>query len=144
MDEICAKYLVEELPSILFAIKQNCDKQQSFDDLTLQQYRLLSCLENSSKSASELAQAFVISVPAVSRMSQLLVQRELVKKESSSADQRQIFLSLTPQGRALFRTCREKYFATLKPCLSSLNIKQKKTLIEAFQILDEMICAREA
>jgi DNA-binding MarR family transcriptional regulator len=144
MEEICAKYLIEDLPSILFAIKQNCDRHQSFSDLTLQQYRLLSSIEKTRKSTTELAQEFAISLPAISRMSQLLVQRELVKKEIGSGDQRQITLSLTPHGRSLFKACREKYFATLIPCLSELKTKQKKTLIEAFQILDEMICAQEA
>lgn len=144
MEELCAKYLIEDLPGILFAIKQNCDKHQSFSDLTLQQYRLLSTLEKSKKTASEIALEFSISLPAVSRMSQLLVQRSLVKKEDSTHDQRQITLALTPQGRELFKACREKYFSTLIPCLSELKTKQKKTLIEAFQILDEMICAQEA
>ena len=125
MEEICAQYLIEDLPGILFAIKQNCDRNQSFSDLTLQQYRLLSSLEKSSKSTSDLALEFAISPPAISRMSQLLVQRSLVSKEGNSKDLRQITLSLTPQGKALFKQCREKYLSTLLPCLSELKTEQK-------------------
>lgn len=136
-DRSCAELLVHELPAIVCYLRQNiCGA--SLLGLTLQQQRVMILLIEEARSTSEIAAELNVTVPAISRMTQQLIQDGWVKRDIALEDRRQCRLSLTPNGRAAIRKSREEAYAKLIPKLSVLSEKQKKTLTEAISILNKL------
>ena len=136
-DRSCAELIVHELPAIACYLRQNiCGAGLS--GLTLQQQRVMTLLIDETRSTSEIAAELNVTVPAISRMTQQLIQDGWIKKDIAQEDRRQCRLSLTPSGRSAVKRSREEAYSKLIPKLSVLSEKQKRTLVEAFSILNKL------
>jgi DNA-binding MarR family transcriptional regulator len=76
----------------------------SDQDLTFTQWiSLMGLREGVAKTSADLARHLNHDAGATSRLVDQLVKRGLVKRKRSKSDRRVVFLSLTPQGRAVAR-----------------------------------------
>lgn len=137
LEQACAELIIQDLPSLVCYLKQNfCDPE--LKGLTLQQHRVLATLVEIPRSTTELADELGVSLPAISRMIQHLIDSGWVKKETSREDKRQVVLSLTKQGLQTVRQSRDQSVQKLIPKLNELSNEQKNTLIKAFEILNSL------
>lgn len=142
LEQTCAELIIQDLPSLVCYLKQNfCDPD--LKGLTLQQHRVLATLIDIPRSTTELADELGVSLPAISRMIQHLVDSGWVKKETSREDKRQVVLSLTKQGVQTIRQSREHSVQKLVPKLTELSNDQKQTVIKAFEILNTLASKHE-
>ncbi|HPI40778.1 MAG TPA: MarR family transcriptional regulator [Pseudobdellovibrionaceae bacterium] len=138
IEKQCAKHLLQDLPGLACVIKQAYCPQEDMG-FTLQQMRLLSLLQKSAQSTSDLAESLSVSLPAISRMTQMMIDSGWLEKEISKKDRRQIKISLTPMGRSLLKEAQELSLSKLLPQLKNLSQNEKKTILKAFEIIDQLI-----
>jgi DNA-binding MarR family transcriptional regulator len=72
-------------------------------ELTLNQFRLLTMVEEGISSSRELGLRLVVKAPNVTVLVRTLTERGLLKRRPSEHDGRRIVLSLTPKGRKLIQ-----------------------------------------
>ena len=76
--------------------------------LTMNQFRLLTLVQERSPSAAELSARLVMKAPNVSAMTKGLVDRGLVERTQQADDGRRRDLMLTPAGESLVRAAHER------------------------------------
>jgi DNA-binding MarR family transcriptional regulator len=95
-------------------------------------------------SIMELARHANLDKSQASRAAEALIRQGLVKREASTEDGRVVLVSLTPEGRALYRRVMpiaRKWNGDLFNCLGE---KEKLALGEALDKVIETIAARDA
>jgi homoprotocatechuate degradation regulator HpaR len=111
-------------------------------DVTEQQWRILRVLaEHKTADMLDLSVRCSIQPPSLSRTIPLLEERGFVLRTSDSGDQRRTLVSLTAQGRSLFRIMSAEsaqIYANLESDIGS------KRLAELYRVLDELIAVAEA
>ena len=110
-------------------------------ELSFSQMKALHLLFNSPEpvSVKELGEGLGLSLAAMSRAAEGLVQRDLVDRHEDTQDRRIKRLSLTDAGRDLVQKLREVRMAGLQVFVSSLSAKEQAQLAKAL----EPIMARE-
>ncbi|MEN6357304.1 MAG: MarR family transcriptional regulator [Armatimonadota bacterium] len=107
-------------------------------DLTVPQFRVLAFLNrHENASLTCLAGHMGLGLPSMSKTVDLLVQRGLVKRESSADDRRRITLNLTDKGKEVFGAAAKATRECIAEKLSSLTDGQRQTVIEAMNILTQ-------
>jgi DNA-binding MarR family transcriptional regulator len=94
-------------------------------------------------SIMELARHANLDKSQASRAAEALIRQGLVKREASTEDGRVVLVSLTPEGRALYRRVMpiaRKWNGDLFNCLGE---KEKLALGEALDKVIETIAARD-
>ena len=106
-------------------------------DLTEQQWRILRVLaEHEDVDMLDLSLRCYIQPPSLSRTIPLLIQRGLVRRRNHQEDQRRILVSVTPAGRALFKTMSAesaKIYAGLESDIGAARMQK------IYGLLNEMI-----
>ncbi len=138
LEKICAKHLLHDLPGISCILKQAYCPQESLG-FTMQQMRVLSFLKLKPLSTTELAHKMNVSLPAISRMTHMMISSNWVEKVTAECDRRQILMSLTPSGKALLKSAQEKSLEKLLPQLKKITDKDKKILIRSFEIINDLL-----
>jgi DNA-binding MarR family transcriptional regulator len=109
-------------------------------DLTLPQVKLLGFLEDGAEIAlKDLAATMQLSLPAVSRAVDGLVQRELVDRYESAEDRRSRLVKLSPNGREVLEqviAARVSAFASL---IMTLTEEERTALHDALIPIVERI-----
>jgi DNA-binding MarR family transcriptional regulator len=82
--------------------------------LTMNQYRLLTLVQERSPSAAELSVRLAMKPPNVSVLTRGMVERGLISQARQSGDGRRRTLALTADGRALVRRANKRCAATLQ------------------------------
>jgi DNA-binding MarR family transcriptional regulator len=82
--------------------------------LTMNQFRLLTLVDQGSPSAAELSLRLVMKPPNVSVLTAGLVERDLVVQQRHADDGRRRTLTLTPTGEALLARAHEECGAALR------------------------------
>lgn len=85
-----------------------------------------------------MAEHVGLSLPAASRLADVLVRRGLLTRQGQAGDRRRVLLSLTPRGRA---TLEEALAATEKALAARLKSTPRRELtqvIMAMQALDRV------
>lgn len=85
----------------LFEVRPSAKERATWRSLTVHQLEALAELEQSSLTMGELCQRLGISESAGSALSDRLVAREMVIRESDEADRRVVRLSLSKRARAM-------------------------------------------
>jgi DNA-binding MarR family transcriptional regulator len=76
--------------------------QFNFEGISATQYNIVDyVLRNGKTTTGQLARAFHISAPAISRQVKLLLEKKLVKQEQDRTDRRVFYISATAGGRRL-------------------------------------------
>ena len=88
-----------------------CDRIQ-FEGLSRSEFAMLHMIHNKKDemgklTLSELASFLEVSSPAVSRMIKTLEDKKFIVKSPSEKDRRISYVSLSPEGEALYESCAE-------------------------------------
>jgi DNA-binding MarR family transcriptional regulator len=78
-------------------------------ELTMQQFRVLGLLSIGDARASRLAQNMALSKPTITSLTDSLVERGLVVRETDTGDRRVVSLSITAAGRAAVVSTGQKF-----------------------------------
>jgi DNA-binding MarR family transcriptional regulator len=115
-------------------------RSNRLEGLSVPQFRAMAMLKRTPKaSLSAVADHVGSSLPAASRMIDGLVARKLVVRHECRDDRRQISLSLTPRGGSAFSSSRKATHRELTDILAVLAPAQRRTVIDAMNILSEVV-----
>jgi len=106
--------------------------------LTVPQFRVLGCVSLAPCTGKQLADWQGVSVPAISRMVDCLVRRQLLLRTPDTADRRQVQLRPTQKGRKEFQRLHESVQARLAERIATLDAPKKKSLKTGLTILGEL------
>jgi DNA-binding MarR family transcriptional regulator len=97
--------------------------------LTPSQAEILSVLaEQGELTLAEVGRLIVCETGSPSRVVDLLVKRDLVRREAGTTDRRVVHLSLTPQGRDLMELVTKAEHALNSAMLQALSSQERSTL----------------
>jgi DNA-binding MarR family transcriptional regulator len=144
----CARGLLTGVPSVLRFIRYQMRRHRQAE-LTVPQFRALVFLNhNEYASLSDMAEDLGLSLPAASRMVELLVKRGWMRRRARSSDRRCVSLSLTGRGKAVFRMARKATQVALSQRLKSLSAGELALVSGAMQVLSRAFapenCQQEA
>lgn len=130
----CARELLAGIPGVMRFLRSHMRENRA--ELTIPQFRALVLLNLVERpSLSELADHLGLSLPAASRMVDLLVRRGLVQRKSGTKDRRRILLLLTPAGRQTFRAAHQGAQAALAEHLQTLSRNELSRLESGMKVL---------
>ena len=131
-----AKLYVEIVPQTMHGIRRHM--REAKGKLTIAQMRIMANLYRGLSSTSELAERHGVSMPAMSKMVDGLVCRELIERETSSKDRRQIHLTLSKLGMKTYLEIRKITLGQISKELASLNPNEKEELKRGLQIMEKV------
>jgi DNA-binding MarR family transcriptional regulator len=130
----CAGLLMEVAPLVMRTIR--CEMRRHRADLSVPQFRALAYLSrHEGASLSDVAERVGLTPPAMSRLIEGLVARDLVTRIPSAADRRRVVLALTPVGKAMLDEARQDTRARLADELATLPEAELVALAEALHAL---------
>ena len=133
--------LLDAIPLVLRAIREAMrDRRDS--RLTVPQFRVLGFVSLQSCTNKQLADWQGVSLPAISRMVDCLVKRELLIRTADTVDRRQVKLQLTKKGKDEFERLRSHVQATLADRLVVLPKAEKSTVASGLTALKEIFSER--
>jgi DNA-binding MarR family transcriptional regulator len=104
--------------------------------LSIGQFRLLHMLhKDPERSLSDFADDLGVSVPAVSKMVDGLVEKGLVGRAADASDRRRLSLALTPQGVATMKEAKKGLESRMAAALSGLSAAESAALAKALETL---------
>jgi DNA-binding MarR family transcriptional regulator len=103
--------------------------------ITMAQFSILREIHHGKTSASQLAEAGHISRPAISRLVDILVRKDLVSRLEDAVDRRHVKLSLTHQGEHLLKGLFDLTHQWMYEKLSLLNNEELTTIIHSLELL---------
>jgi DNA-binding MarR family transcriptional regulator len=131
----CAREILEAVPLVMRFIRGQV-RQRRTAGLSLPQFRsliFLSRTQNSSLSA--VAGHLGLSLPAMSRLIDGLVNDRLVERQLVSTNRRQIALTLTARGRTTLEKVRNEIRLRLADSLKDLPAAEQKIVQSAMRVL---------
>ena len=134
----CANHVLDTVPSVMQFIRTEMRSHRDLG-ISVPQFRVLTFLERRpGGSLSDVAERVGLSLPAMSRLIEGLVERQLLAREESPEDRRRVSLRITNAGRALVGTAREGALARLADVLADLSARERAQIIDAMDILRPM------
>jgi DNA-binding MarR family transcriptional regulator len=136
--DICARELLAGVPAVMWFLRHQVRSHRQ-RGLTVPQFRsLVFLVHHNNASLSEMAEHLVLSLPATSRMVEVLVKRGLMRRKTRATDRRHVSLSLTAQGRSAFRTAHEATQVALAERLRALPSREVLQVAGAMRILGRL------
>jgi DNA-binding MarR family transcriptional regulator len=133
-DDVCAQALLDTVPLVIRIIREQMRRHRS--GLTIAQFRTLCFISTSEgNSLSAVADFIGLSLPAMSRLVDGLVEQRLMERRPCDDDRRHVRLSVTVSGKAALDEAREMAQAHLAKALSQLTPKQRTTVVSAMKTL---------
>ncbi len=131
----CAGHVLDTVPPIMQFIRGEMRRHRALG-ISVPQFRVLTFLERRpGGSLSDAAERVGLSLPAMSRLIDGLVDRGLLTREDSATDRRRVSLRITEAGRNVVRTAQEGAQARLADALAALSPKERAQIVEAMEIL---------
>jgi DNA-binding MarR family transcriptional regulator len=107
--------------------------------LSVPHFRALVLLSHTGDaSVSAMAEHLGLSLPAASRLADVLVRRGLLARQSQVGDRRRVLLSLTSRGRAVFEEALAATEEALASKFETVPRRQLNQVIVAMQALDRV------
>ena len=142
--QACASHVLDTVPSVMQFIRIQMRGHRDLG-ISVPQFRVLTFLERRpGGSLSDAAEWVGLSLPAMSRLIEGLVERQLLTREDSADDRRRVSLRITDSGREVVRTAREGALAQLAEVLSALSARERAQIIEAMEVLRPMFVPSQA
>jgi DNA-binding MarR family transcriptional regulator len=137
----CAAGLLASVPAVMRFIRQEMRAHRQAQ-LSVPQFRALVFVSLSDEpSLSAMAEHLGLSLPAASRLVDLLVKRGLMGRRVDVADRRRVSLSLTARGRATCRRARRATQAALARRFERLSAQDLALVSRALGILGHAFAA---
>ena len=131
----CAGDVLATVPFVMRSIRQEMRRHRQ-GQLTVPQFRILIFLHHDADpSLSDLAEHVGCSLPAASRMADLLVRRGLIGRQPRRNNRRSVSLFLTGRGRRTYSAALRAARACLARRLEVLSPGDRKLLSQALAIL---------
>lgn len=136
--EACAGDVLGAVPGLMRFIRGEMRSHRA-PGLTESQFRCLIFVSvNEDPSLSDLAEFLGLSLPAASRMVQLLVRRGLLERRARTDDRRRVRLSFTRKGRQTFQTVLAATQVGMGGVLSRLSARELAQVSGAMRTLDRL------
>jgi DNA-binding MarR family transcriptional regulator len=111
-------------------------------ELSVPHFRALVFLNHTAEaSVSEMAEHLGLSLPATSRLADVLVRRGLLDRQNNAADRRRVLLSLTPRGREVFQAAMSATERALIRRFKAVPQRELTHVLMAMQALDRVFAA---
>jgi len=134
----CAREILETVPLVMRFIRDQV-RQCRTAGLSLPQFRALIFLSRAKNSSlSAVAGHLGLSLPAMSRLINGLVDDRLVERQLVSTNRRQIALTLTARGGAMVEKARGEIRSQLAGSLKNLPAAEQKTVQRAMRVLHKV------
>lgn len=132
-----ARALLDVVPLVMRVIRHHMRRHRS--GLTVPQFRSLCFVSTAAgTSLSAVADFIGLSLPAMSRLVDGLVEKGLMERRPSDDDRRVIRLTVTPSGEEALRGAREMAQAALAEALASLDEEKRAAIHQAMELLREV------
>lgn len=139
----CAGEMLDTVPLIMQYIRVEMRRSRG-PGISVPEFRVLTFLgRTGDASLSAAADRVGLSLPAMSRLVDRLVDRGLVHREESPEDRRRVQLRLTGRGRDLVRIARHGTQSRLAKALEALPPGRREEVAEAMQILRPLFIPRQ-
>jgi DNA-binding MarR family transcriptional regulator len=126
--------MLDTVPITMRVIREQMRRHRS--GVTIVQFRALCFVSMTSDSSLSAVADFIgLSLPAMSRLVDGLVEKRLMKRRASDNDRRHLQLSVTAAGEAALREAREMAQAHLTEKLSALTAPQRAAVASVMQLL---------
>lgn len=137
---LCAQELFDTVPLVMRIIRKYMRQHRS--GLTVAQFRTIYCVSQSPNSSlSDVADSIGLSLPAMSRMVDGLVEKGYLDRRTCVNDRRHVRLSVTPLGETALRESRELAQAQLAEVVSQLSGEQQREMIEVMRVVRDVFTA---
>ena len=135
-DDAVAREMLDAVPLVMRVIRAHMCRHRS--GLTVPQFRTLCYLSGAQGSSLSAAADFVgLSLPAMSRLVDGLVEVGLLRRRHSDDDRRHVRLSVTRQGDAAVREARQLAQAHLAEVVAALPPRKRASIAAAMRELRE-------
>ena len=140
----CARQILQAIPMVMHAIRKEMRNYRGFD-LSVPKFRVLIFLNrHEGASLSEIAEHMGLALPSMSKLIDGLVARDMVLRQMDPGDRRRVTLAPTALGRTAMQSALEATAARLAERLASLPSSERRTILEATQILESIFgCGRD-
>jgi DNA-binding MarR family transcriptional regulator len=137
----CARGVLIGVPAVMRFMRSQMRRHRQAE-LTVPQFRaLVFASQNHEASLSAMAEHIGLSLPAASRMVDLLVKRGLMKRRARSTDRRSVSLSLTGRGSTVFRASLQATQVALAQRLRKLTPDELSGISGAMQVLSRVFAS---
>jgi DNA-binding MarR family transcriptional regulator len=134
----CAHELLASVPSVMRFIRCQMRGHRRAE-LSVPQFRALVFLSrNEDASLSKMAAHLGLSLPATSRLAEVLVQRGLMERRARSGDRRCVCLSLTSRGLATYRAALRATQTAIAHRCDILTAEELSLVTQAMGILNRV------
>lgn len=130
----CAREILDAVPLVMRVIRDHLCRHRS--GLTVPQFRTLCYVSTARGTSLSAAADFIgLSVPAMSRLVDGLVEVGMIRRSASADDRRHVKLSVTTRGEAALREAQALAQAQLARAVSDLNPRQRADVVETMRLL---------
>ena len=130
----CARDLLDTVPLVMRIIREQMRRHRS--GLTVPQFRTLCFVSSAAgNSLSAVADFIGLSLPAMSRLVEGLVEQQLMERRPCSDDRRHVRLSVTPLGETALSEARLLAQTHLAEAVNQLTREQRATIVQAMELL---------
>jgi MarR family transcriptional regulator for hemolysin len=135
--EISLKFF-ETIPKLMHLVRSEVRAVTS-PGLTIPQFRVLANLNRGLNKVGEIAEHQGVSQPAMSKIIDGLVKRNLIRRQPSLNDRRAIDLAFTAEGRALFLKVKKTASKNFQKNLENISAKDLEALDQAMNSLKKLV-----
>ena len=132
-----AKKILDVIPPAMHWVRGEM-RTNLGEELSIPQFRIMASIHRGRNIASEIAKYQGISQPAMSKMIDTLVARNLVEREENSNDRRHFHLVLTSEGKFFFQKTRNSTQKKLEKYITHLDDKERDKLYQGLEILEKL------
>lgn len=133
-----SKLFLKVIPDTMNILKKHL-KEGSGSEISFAQFRILANLNRGVNRVSDIAEVICVSQPAISKLVEALVLSGHVTRSFEPTDRRVHNLTLTPEGRRLFKKIKESASKKFEPSLEGLSSDKKLEIENALLVLEEFI-----
>ena len=142
-EEVCGRELLDTVPLVMRVIRNHMRRHRS--GLTVPQFRTLCFVSTTDGSSlSAVAEFIGLSLPAMSRLVDGLVEQRLMDRRPCDDDRRHVRLSVTASGQAALREARELAQAALAQAVAHLTPGQQAALVDTMRLLRDVFAPEAA
>lgn len=133
----CAHEVLEAVPMVMRLIRSYMRQHRS--GLTVPQFRTLCYLSSAPRSSLSDAADFIgLSLPAMSRMVDGLVEKGLIDRRTCQNDRRHVRLSVTPLGETTVAESRQRAQEQLAAVVGQLSPEEQRDVAATMRLVREV------
>jgi DNA-binding MarR family transcriptional regulator len=141
--KVCAAEVLETVPLIMQFIRIEMRRRGSAE-ISVPQFRVLAFIDrHPGESLSAIAERVGLSLPAMSRLVDGLVDHGLLSRELSPQDRRFVAIRITDAGRELVRAARADAQNRLADILADLPAEDRTVVVEGMHKLRSLFAPGE-